>query len=166
MKRNTKNSDWKIAAAVSIATAIVVLAAPGETLAQPSPNPAPKAKQANLTVEMRGLRSDHGKVVLALFNSRAGFPEKVRVALRRASVGVKGGRARIVLRDVPPGTYAVAVFHDENGNGKLDTTWTGRPKEGVGMSNDARGHRGPPKFEDASFKLHGGGKKIQITIRY
>ena len=128
--------------------------------------PAHAAGQTTLTVELAGLKSSNGKVVLALFSSKNGFPAKIKNASRRVSVSIKGRRARVVLKGLPRGTYAVAAFHDENGNGKLDTSWIGRPTEGVGMSNDARGHRGPPKFKDASFKLDGSSKKIRIAIRY
>ena len=162
-----KRIPQMLTAAVTFSAALAVLAAPAQVLAQQPASPkAPASKLATLTVALRGLKSGHSKVVLALFSSSAGFPQKTRQALRRASTSIKGGRARVVLRQLPPGTYAVAAYHDENGNGKLDTTWTGRPKEGIGMSNDARGHRGPPKFKDARFKLKRGASTIRIAIRY
>jgi uncharacterized protein (DUF2141 family) len=57
------------------------------------------------------------------------------------------------LAAIPQGTYAIACYHDENNNGKLDTKFMGIPKEGTGASNDARGTMGPPKFKDAKFQL-------------
>jgi uncharacterized protein (DUF2141 family) len=48
--------------------------------------------------------------------------------------------------------YAVSVFHDENSNGKLDRNLLGIPREGVGASNNAVGHFGPLKFDDAAFQ--------------
>ena len=59
----------------------------------------------------------------------------------------------IVLEEIPEGEYAIAVFHDENTNGKLDTNFLGIPKEQYGFSNHAKGQMKPPKFEDAKFKL-------------
>jgi uncharacterized protein (DUF2141 family) len=67
---------------------------------------------------------------------------------------------------VAPGTYAVSVFHDENSNGKLDTNLMGIPREGVGASNGARGHFGPPKFDDAAFHFSGGQLDLKITVNY
>ena len=64
------------------------------------------------------------------------------------------------------GTYAVSVFHDENSNGKLDTNFMGIPREGVGASNDAKGHLGPPKFDAAAFRFPGGRLEMKITIHY
>jgi uncharacterized protein (DUF2141 family) len=60
----------------------------------------------------------------------------------------------------------VSVFHDENSNSKLDTNFMGIPREGVGASNKAKGHFGPPKFHDASFPFAGGRLDLQITITY
>lgn len=67
---------------------------------------------------------------------------------------------------IEAGTYAVSVFHDENSNGKLDTKFMGIPREGVGASNGAIGHLGPPKFDAAAFHFSGGRLNLKITISY
>ena len=67
---------------------------------------------------------------------------------------------------VAPGTYAIAVFHDENSNGKLDSNFMRIPREGVGASNAAKGHFGPPKFDAAAFHFVGGRPELKITITY
>ena len=67
---------------------------------------------------------------------------------------------------IKPGIYAVSVFHDENSNGKLDTSFLGIPREGVGASNGARGHLGPPKFDAAAFQFSGGRLNLEIAIKY
>jgi uncharacterized protein (DUF2141 family) len=41
---------------------------------------------------------------------------------------------------IKPGKYAIAVIHDENCNGKLDTNMFGIPKEGYGFFQWCRGH--------------------------
>lgn len=60
--------------------------------------------------------------------------------------------------------YATSVFHDENSNGELDTNFMGIPREGVGASNGAKGHLGPPKFDAAAFRFAGGRLDLKITI--
>jgi uncharacterized protein (DUF2141 family) len=45
-------------------------------------------------------------------------------------------RRGATFADIPPGTYALAVIHDENSNGKLDTNWL-IPRI-HGFSNDAK----------------------------
>ena len=67
---------------------------------------------------------------------------------------------------VASGTYAVSVVHDENSNGKLDRNFIGVPREGVGASNDAKGHMGPPKFNAASFEYKGSRLDLKIHVNY
>lgn len=62
------------------------------------------------------------------------------------------------------GSYAISVFHDVDADGELDTNFMGIPKEPIGMSRDARGQFGPPKFKDAVFRLSGEGGKQKIHL--
>ena len=71
--------------------------------------------------------------------------------LQRSGRGLHGGWHV----GVASGVYAVSVFHDENGNGKLDTGFMGIPSEGFGASNDAPEKFGPPKYADARFAVTG-----------
>ena len=77
----------------------------------------------------------------------------------------KVGEVELVFEKVPPGTYAISVFHDANENGKLDSNFAGIPKEGFGFSNNAMGMFGPPSFGEAKFAFEGE-KKIEITLKY
>jgi uncharacterized protein (DUF2141 family) len=60
----------------------------------------------------------------------------------------------------------VGVFHDENGNGKLDKNLVGLPKEGVGFSNTPGGRRLPPKFADARFAHDGAITTVAVQVGY
>lgn len=53
--------------------------------------------------------------------------------------------------ELPEGIYAIGIFVDTNYNNKLDRNVFGIPIEQFGFSQDARGHFGPPTFQDASF---------------
>ena len=117
-------------------------------------------------VDVEGLRSDRGQVLCALFSSAADFPKKADKAVAHAKSEIVGGHATCEFQGVPPGTYAIAVFHDENSNGKLDTNFMGIPREGVGASNNAKGHFGPPKFSAAAFQLSDGQTNMKIRINY
>ncbi|MCZ7687277.1 MAG: DUF2141 domain-containing protein [Sandaracinaceae bacterium] len=83
----------------------------------------------------------------------------------RARRPPEGQRGRCVFEGVEPGAqYAVAAFHDENGNDDLDRGVFGIPTEGTGASNDARGFMGPPRWEHARFVLPDV-REHRITIR-
>jgi len=81
-------------------------------------------------------------------------------------VRVRETHARCDFLDIPPGTYALAVIHDENMNGELDTKRRGIPKEGYGFSNDATALFGAPKFSAASFQYDGRNLELTIDLQY
>ena len=119
-----------------------------------------------ISVEVLGIHSSQGTIDCALFGSADGFPDQATKAVKTALGKIENSRAVCEFSQVTPGDYAVSVFHDENSNGKLDRNLIGMPKEGVGASNDAKGHFGPPKFDDARFKYDGGAKSLTIHIQY
>lgn len=117
-------------------------------------------------VEISGLRSDKGQVLCALFSSADAFPTKADKAVARQTAKIAERQGVCDFAAVVPGTYAVSVVHDENSNGKLDRNFIGMPREGVGASNDAKGHMGPPKFGAASFPYKGGRLDLKIHVNY
>ena len=144
--------------AVGLAAALVAACgALGQT-------PAPAENVVH--VEISGLRSDKGQMLCALFSSPEAFPKKTDKAVVRLTAKIAERRATCDFTGVAPGTYAVSVVHDENSNGKLDTNFIGMPREGVGASNDAKGHMGPPKFGAASFHYAGGRLNLKIHVNY
>jgi uncharacterized protein (DUF2141 family) len=115
-----------------------------------------------LTVEVVGLDGDDGTVRVALDDASSyGADENVRAA----SLSIQDGTAQWTVTDLSPGTYAVRLYHDANGNEKLDTNVFGVPKEAYGFSNDARGRFGPPDFEEAAFTLSSDARSITITAK-
>ena len=127
-----------------------------------------RAAEGTIHVEISGLRSQKGQMLCALFaaaNADA-FPKKADKAVARLTARIADRQAVCDFSGVASGTYAVSVVHDENSNGKLDTNFIGMPREGVGASNDAKGHMGPPKFSAASFRYEGGRLDLKIRVNY
>lgn len=131
-----------------------------------TPNQQPLTPDNVIRVEITGARNDKGQVSCALFASGGGFPGKVESAVAHAHSAISNGSAVCEFSDIAPGRYAVSVFHDENSNGKMDTNFIGMPKEGVGSSNDAKGHMGPPKFDAAAFQYSGARLELKIKLVY
>jgi uncharacterized protein (DUF2141 family) len=142
--------------------ALLASMAPLYALSQPSTRVQP----AKVKVVVSGLRNSKGQVSCALFRSADGFPKDANKAVAHQEVRIASARATCSFEEVPPGRYAVAVFHDENGNGKMDTNLVGMPREGVGASNNPKTRLGPPKFADAAFSVAGSEVDLQITLRY
>jgi uncharacterized protein (DUF2141 family) len=134
--------------------------------ASPAIAQLPPAPGNLIHVEIVGIHNDRGRVLCSLFSSAADFPKKTDRAVARAASDISHGQASCEFPGTAPGTYAVSVFHDENSNGKMDANFLGIPREGVGASNNAKGHFGPPKFEAAAFQFSGGRLDIKITISY
>jgi uncharacterized protein (DUF2141 family) len=115
-------------------------------------------------VKILDIRSSTGAVACALFESAAGFPtEYLHSAIQIMIIKVRDRQARCDFEDIAPGSYALAVVHDENMNGKLDVNWLGIPVEAYGFSNDASALLGAPSFSAASFPYDG--QNLEMTIR-
>lgn len=118
-------------------------------------------------VDILNIKNSTGSVACALFESPVGFPtDYLRQATNIMSLKIRNTAARCDFVGIPPGTYALAVIHDENMNGKLDMNGLGIPTEGYGFSNDAKGILGAPSFSAASFSYDGGNLDLKISLQY
>ena len=123
---------------------------------------------SKLTVRVTGLRNNKGMVFFALFRSEEGFPVDASQAFRKmqATIEPQTLTAQVSFDNLPPGIYAVSIFHDENGNGQLDKNMLGIPKEGYGASNNPKKAMRPPKFAEARFDLNQPEQTIEIKPIY
>lgn len=125
-------------------------------------SPAELPGKPNLTVEIQNIQHNNGRVFVALFKSGNGFPSGKPMEGKELTPNGRNAHATFSLE---PGEYAVAVFHDENGNGKLDKRLMGIPKEPYGFSNNFRPKFSAPKFSDCLIKVGEGEKKISIELK-
>jgi uncharacterized protein (DUF2141 family) len=123
---------------------------------------------ATLTVRVTGARNTKGKIGVTLFQNAQGFPDDTSKAIRQESVEIdpKTMSAQVTFKDLPQGTFAISVLHDENGNGKMDKNFVGMPKEGYGASNNPSKKRRAPTFDEAKFSLNTPEQTIEITLIY
>jgi uncharacterized protein (DUF2141 family) len=119
-----------------------------------------------LTVNLTNFRNSKGHAGLTIFKGEDGYPKSPDKAVRVMYIPIVNNKAVAVIDNLSEGEYAISVYHDENDNKKMDSNFFGIPKEGVGASNDARGHMGPPKYNDAKFIFHGNTQTITIQIVY
>jgi uncharacterized protein (DUF2141 family) len=118
---------------------------------------------AELTVEVLGARSNDGFMHFGLYDNPETFPTKDG-RMGGAQAAISDNRAVTVFRGLTPGRYALAVFHDENGNGEFDQVFFGLPMEDFGFSNGAVAFFGPPGFDDAMVSVPPEGAMITIRI--
>ncbi|WP_350117658.1 DUF2141 domain-containing protein [Imperialibacter sp.] len=116
-----------------------------------------------LTVEIKGIKNVKGDIRVALYDLKENF---LTDRLYKGRVEkVNGESVRVQFTNLPFGSYAVSVFHDENENGKLDTGLFGIPKEPYGFGNDSMGLLGPPDFEEASVTFQAKTTTHSISLR-
>jgi uncharacterized protein (DUF2141 family) len=125
---------------------------------------ATAADNASLDVTVTGLRNKKGNILVCLTANSKAFPDcsKDSKSLKRTVKANAGGT--ISFADVAPGTYALSLIHDENANGKLDTSLA-IPSEGFGFSRNPKITFGPPSFKAAAFALTGAGKQT-VKMKY
>jgi len=123
------------------------------------------ATAAELEVEITGIRNANGMVRLALYNDPDKFPKRSG-SIAGGDVQAAKGSVVFVFRKLPPGPYAVAIYHDANANRRFDKSSLGLPREGFGFSNDARPVFSAPHFDAAAVTLKSPRTRIRIKVAY
>ena len=120
------------------------------------------AQNGDVVVKVTGIENDKGLIQIGLYNSEASFPVYEKVY---KGVFPKANKAGVsyTFKNIPAGTYAIAVYHDENSDKELNKNLFGAPKENYGFSNNKFGTFGPPDFKDVSFKVEAG-KNTSLSI--
>ncbi len=122
---------------------------------------------ASVNVKIQNISNNTGVIACAIFESEEGFPKKfLKFATKVMITQITGKDASFEFSDILPGNYAIAVIHDENYNGELDTNWLGIPKEGYGFSSGAEVTLSAPSFSDAVFSYDGGHLQMSISLNY
>lgn len=116
---------------------------------------------ADLTVQIDDVKSADGMLMLALYDAQSFLKKPVKAA---RATPVPGGTT-VVFKDLPEGEYAFALFHDTNGNGKMDKNPIGIPTEDYAFSNNALGTMGPPSFEKARFSVGATGGTARVSLK-
>jgi len=84
---------------------------------------------------------------------------------KRIRIPATEGQHKVCFNLEKQGTYAVATYHDVDGNRKLNKKWNMMPEEPFGLSNNPEPKFGFPKFDDSAFTTDGSGADITIELR-
>ena len=120
---------------------------------------------ANLSIKITNLQKKGGTMNIAIWDGPQGFPKDYNYAIQVDIFEAKEGMIA-TFNNLPAGNYALAIFHDENSNGDLDTNAVGIPSEGFGFSNNPRILFGPPSFNKAKIKLGSSNKTISVKLKH
>ena len=106
---------------------------------------------ASLKVEFTNIAEHKGELMVVLYDSAQAYSNNGQPT-RFVSIPVSSEQAAYSFENLPEGNYAIKLFHDTNGNRKLDMNMLGIPQEGYGFSNNV-GRFGEPEFEEAVFNI-------------
>lgn len=137
---------------------VVALALAGAALV--SAPPSAKADPV-VRITVAGVKAPQGFMMIALHDEKGWSGQPIA----RVRIAVTGNNVAAVLAAPAPGRYGIKLFHDVNGDGKMDTNIVGFPTEPFGFSNDAPIRLGPPSFSDAGFEIGASGAAQRITLR-
>ena len=118
---------------------------------------------ATLVVKITGLRSEKGQVKIAVFNSAEKWLGEQPAY--SSTISVESQTVLWKINDIPYGDYGIAVFHDENKNGKMDKNLLGIPAEAYGFSNNVRVTFGPPTWEKSKFVVKQPSTDVSIEVK-
>jgi uncharacterized protein (DUF2141 family) len=123
------------------------------------------AQTARQTIMFSNTGKSRGKIYVAFYNKEADFLRKEKIFIGKTVEINAKGFATISFDNIASGTYAIAAFLDENGNGKMDTNFFGIPKEKYGFSNNIRPMMRAATFKEASFTVTNRENTINIKLK-
>lgn len=118
---------------------------------------------AQIRVTINGVGSG-GILSVELYDDPNHFLKK-KGRKRRIRVPATEGQHVICFNHEQPGTYAVAAYHDKDGNRKINRRWNLMPTEPFGLSNNPEQHFGFPEFSDSAFIVDELGADIVINLQ-
>jgi len=121
------------------------------------------AKRKPLTLIIKNLRSSTAPVIVSIYGTENEFPEPTG-QLKEYKFKAKGNILTAKITDVPFGTYAIALYQDENSNGKIDKNFIGYPTEGFAFSNNFKPTVKAPSFKNCAFSYSKEASTISIKM--
>ncbi len=142
------------------------------TPAAPTPVAIPAKSPATTTgpvgtlnIRISGLRSTSGNLCLSVFNRAEGFPAQPNTDVKSHCVSAKQA-SRIQFDRLVYGDYAIAVLHDENSDGKVNSGMFGVPQEGFGFSRNPKVTMRSPSFQETAIPLNRREQNVSIRLNY
>jgi uncharacterized protein (DUF2141 family) len=123
----------------------------------------PQARAAELVVRVGHVVSDRGTIRIAVDRTESGYRAD-GVAFRQGTAVARMPEVSVSFPDIPTGRYAIKVYQDENGDGRLNRNLFGAPAEPFGFSNNARARFSMPPFEAVRIEVKQPRSLIRIDL--
>jgi uncharacterized protein (DUF2141 family) len=117
-----------------------------------------------LTITVTNLFSDSATVNGSLFNTEGEFPTGEKFKTFSGTPGAGNTEVQINIADLPDGQYAIALYQDINGNGKLDQNLLQIPTEPIGFSNNTFPKLRKPNWAECVLNISGGSVATSVQL--
>ena len=139
-------------------------AADAASLGRPN-HPTCTGGSNEIVVVVKNVKQSVGQIAADLYRDdpehfleSAGRETQVRVAARAPVTA-------FCMHAEEAADYAIAVYQDKDANGHLRQGPFGIPEEPYGISNNPRMRFGPPKIDEALFKVASDGARVEINLK-
>ena len=105
-----------------------------------------------LTLRINDIENSGGSMHIGLYINEETWLDIGSEYIPRV-IPVYGEHMEVVYKNLPPGKYAISIFHDEDNNGKINKNFIGYPTEGFAFSKDVKVRFSAPDFEDCAIDL-------------
>lgn len=125
-----------------------------------------KPDAGTLFIQIQNLDTNKGCIRLAIYDKEEGFlQEEGAIAGKTILLSSPGQIVTAEMSDLRFGKYALAIYHDIDGNGLLNTNFLGIPTEPYGFSNNPHVKWRSPRFREARFEFNENGQVMRVTLR-
>ena len=111
-----------------------------------------ETKIGEINIVIPNLKVMKGKIQIGLYNTKESFP-KIGKEYKTFRVKVEDATFNYTIKNLPPGEYAIALYHDENSDGVCNSNFFGVPTESYGFSNNIKPFLSAPSFQETKFSL-------------
>ena len=118
-----------------------------------------------LTFRVSGMESSKGVVRVALYNNDKDFLSEFGFVAADSAFAHANGAVDIVLNNVPYGTYAAAIYQDENQNGVIDQNMVQIPTEPYAFSNGVYAKWTLPSYKEVAFQFEQPSVRLEAVLR-
>ncbi len=116
-----------------------------------------------LTVDLQNIHSTKGIIWVGIYNSEENFMIKENAIVEGIKIN-NTGNLKYEFPNLEYGTYAIALFHDENYNGEMDFNVLGIPSEPFGFSGKPKSRWRMPTFHELKFEFKSPNLSLPIKL--
>ncbi|GMG86315.1 DUF2141 domain-containing protein [Biformimicrobium ophioploci] len=119
---------------------------------------------SKVSLNVTNIQSSVGRIYVSVYDSKDTFLSETKVYAENFGLENLQDGSLVIELSLPQGRYAIAVHHDDNANGEMDSNFIGIPKEPVGFSNGHVPRFGPPKFAKAAIDITSAEVEEKVTL--